>query len=61
MIGNIPQHTAGSFVFGMNRIDNQIWNTNRLGYSEVDVYGKQVDVYTEIVKPEVTKKNTEIL
>lgn len=61
MIRNIPQHTAGSFVFGMNRIDNQIWNTNRLGYSEVDVYGKQVDVYTEIVKPEVTKTNTEIL
>lgn len=61
MIGNIPQHTAGSFVFGMNRIDNQIWNTDRLGYSEVDIYGKQIDVYTEIVHPHVTKTNQEIL
>lgn len=61
MIESIPQHTAGSFVFGMNRIDNEIWNTNRLGYSEVEVLKKQIDVYTEIVNPEVTKTNKEIL
>lgn len=61
MLGHIPQHTAGSFVFGMNRIDDQIWNTNRLGYSEVELYDQQIDVYTEIVNPNVTKTNTEIL
>lgn len=59
MIGNIPQHTAGAFVFGMNRIDNKIWNTNRLGYSEVELYDQQIDVYTEIVNPSVREFNIE--
>lgn len=60
-LGHIPQHTAGAFVFGMSRIDGKVWNTNRLGYSEVEVSNKAVDVYAEIVYPKLEKFNTEIL
>ena len=61
LLGKIPQHTANSFVFGINRIEGQLWNTNCLGFSEVEIDNQQLDVYTGIVRPEVKKFNTDII
>lgn len=62
MIDSIPQHTAGSFVFGMTiEGRDEVWNTNRLGYSVVTIRNGNIDVFTEIVNPTVEKFNQEIL
>lgn len=61
MLGNIPQHTANSFVFGINRIDGQLWNTNCLGFSEVEINKQQLDVYTGIIQPKIEKFNSDII
>lgn len=60
-LGRLPQSTASSLVFGINRIGGELWNTNRLGYSEVEMIGKMVDVYTEMIYPVVTKTTQEFL
>lgn len=51
--GKIAQHTAGAFVFGMDRINDEVWIDNKLGYSEVAIKGTNIDVYSSIVSPKI--------
>lgn len=61
LINGITQFTAGSFSFGMTVDGNEIWNIDRLGFSEIVIDNKKLDVFNEIVYPHTKKLNQNIL
>lgn len=60
-VGRVPQFTGNSFVFGITREGNELWNTNRLGYSVVEIKDGSIDVFNEMTYPTIKKLNQNIL
>lgn len=61
MIGDIPQATNNSLVFGITREGEELWNTNRLGYSVVTIEDNDIDIFNELIYPAYDKLNQNIL